>query len=326
MTESFSPLLAHAMVPCIGFKTANNKTLTVSAKSWIKAQEMIKDVDITNGKETSKNNVVQCSGFTTASKKPLSVSASAWKKAEALVQENDDLVSKELSGFSNNNDIAQEKIVNDCDIKLVQCSGFATASKKPLSVSASAWKKAEALVKQNDDLVSKELRESSNNNDITEKTIVEFDCNFAGNSKIPTSCTKDKDFHKENISAKSFSFFTPKSDGNRVPQAHSEKLKGTSGENNKPFFNTSVKGKRRNSVYKPPRRKLPLHDANVNLLPKFENDDTRFLCSDTNKENPLKNEALVCHKTKLGMKQDQESQILVSDESLLRALAMFEGV
>ena len=244
----------------IGFTTASSKPLTFSSNSLQKARLLLDDVHKSRELETESNcsNLDETSEvlFKTASNKPLSISSNALKKANAILTTVHDTPSMDLlynkpSPFDINNLNSSHK------------GDFMTASRRSVTISASAWKKGQKLISGFKD------NESSSSSEVTPQL----------NVNCPT---------KRTVSSRRFSL-------------------GATSNVSSPLFK-SVKAKRRNSLYKPPRKREPLQDSSANIT------NAKLSCN------------AMINKRHLGLKQDQESQIFVSDESMLRAMALFEKV
>lgn len=149
--------------------------------------------------------------------------------------------------------------------------GFKTASNRSLTVSNAAWNKGQKLISS---FQTEDCSVPSRKND---------------NSTNQTSLSDLNNKNKSFASNKRFSF------------------NGTSSVTS-PLFKP-VKAKRRNSLYKPPRKRMSLQE-----LSSSTNNNSNFI------------DGSLSGKRKLGLKHDQESQICVSDESLLKAVALFEDV
>ena len=277
----------------------------------------------------SHENKIQLSStvcFTTAGNKPLSVSSESLNRARSLLSEIDSTC---------------QQLPSEIPPKKVQLAGFKTASNKVISNSAAAFQKANRIMATLDDdntfkaslprsctssnqatvACHKMVCRDSVNNPMPEKpnSIVGFQT--AGNKPLKISASAWK-------KARSFMStvdHSPKSNENISCSSSESRLSVPSKpckkrlSLNESSFSSPVvkppKAKRRNSCYKPPRR-TPLKDIQTTLNVNNSNSKT---VKSFNSEPQT-----VLSKRQLGLKQDQESQIYLSDESLLKAMALFE--
>nr|CAB3262912.1 uncharacterized protein LOC100185089 [Phallusia mammillata] len=224
----------------------------------------------------------QTTGFISASKKPLTVSSEALAKAESIINDADKF------GFTNS-------------------TGFSTAGNKPLSISKQSWAKIQHIFHDEPKLqtdtpkptmVSSASAKAQNQNNLNH-----FKSGNAGSKTVADKIT-------------ACAVLTPTAKIlNAKPEISSERKPAT-------LFNSCMKAKRRNSSYKPPRRKICPTESST-LKPHSLADGGA-----NNKENMQQNVESNTHsaKRKLGMKPTYEDQINVSDESLLMAMELFENV
>ncbi|XP_002129592.2 uncharacterized protein LOC100185089 [Ciona intestinalis] len=287
----------------VGFKTASNKALTVSHKSFSRAnimmknhhQSIVKDASVAHPsttiiKEVSKTNsvtsrrfvpemaaatittafvsTVPAVSFTTASKKPLSVSSEALAKAQRLMEE--DLYGEKVSGESfmsmkpSEYHIAKPSTCTD-----ETCNQSFPAVKSTVVGFKTASHKnlsvSHAALEKAKHVVNKNGAEKEN-------------------SKDPATTPSDY--------ASNPSLFK-----------HS-------------FPGVCIKAMKGNSSYKPPRKKLIFPDRSTSdetSVPTHATNPSCFISL----SNPKKKQ--------LGVKFEQESQIFMSDESLLNALELLES-
>ena len=299
-----------------GFTTASNKPLKCSSEALEKAKLFFeKSIEESNDTTTVQNILgptVQC-GFRTASNKTMSISNRAFEKANLMFANLDKCMQitadRNLEG---NNKETPKKLaeidkthLNVLHTENTSCRsrtdsvGFKTASNKALSISSTAWKKGQNFMKA--------VEVPTNDMCFSPLT----------NDSQPAKATLSEllSAEKQNVNpALSRNFVSSNNPINRRLS-----FAGTSCHS--PLL-TTPKAKRRNSLYRPPRKRTPLLDLQNNV-PKPGNSDNHAQHSYTKNASF---DAKPSAKKQLGVKRDQENQIFVSDESLVKAVAMFEQV
>nr|XP_018668532.1 uncharacterized protein LOC100185089 isoform X2 [Ciona intestinalis] len=300
-----SPVIAGSTAQfTVGFKTASNKALTVSHESFSKANKMmnnhnqsiVKDTNVAHPsttiiKEVSKTNSVTSKRFVP-------------ETARATIN----------AGF----------------VRTVPAVSFITASNKPLSVSSEALAKAQRLIEE--DVCGEKVSGTS------------FMSMKASEYHIakPSTCAKEacnQSFPVVNSTVVGFKTASQKNLS--VSHAALEKAKHVIDENgaekenakysattpsdyapNPSLFKHSfpgvcIKAMKGNSSYKPPRKKL--------IYPKRSTspDESSVPAHATNPSSFTPSS--IPKKKQLGVKFEQESQIFMSDESLLNALELLES-
>ena len=242
--------------------------------------------------KTNNTELGEFSGFKTASNKTLSVSAQGMQKANLIFASlpNEEDVNQCTSKRQKEIDQGISKEVSSHSLTV----GFKTASNKSVTISSAAWKRGEEFMKTAVD-------ESTTEDQVLHKNIVAHHATTISNQNLQTN------LGSFNIGTNNY---------NSVPRNKRLSLPATSNINS-PLFKP-VKGKRRNSFYKPPRKK-PLQEVLINVP---VNSHSNVTPANVNSDSTEK----ISNKKQLGVRHDQENQIYVSDESLLKAMALFEQV
>ena len=310
--DSFSSLSFSESDNVIRFTTASRKSLQSSSESLRKAKLLLENLDKSEEPITSTNflpsaNMRQPTGFKTASNKPISMSNKSLERANSIFNslENGDASHKQ--SYLHHLEILSSQKVEACPTSSTICShqsfplGFKTASNKSMTISTAAWKKGQSFMQSVEEanLRSLQTLTPSKGGEATFR------------SQIFSETNKQLYANLRHLNANGIE-----------NECKNKRLSlPCSNVSSSPMFKPT-NAKRRNSFYKPPRKKPPLTDVDANVPSNSK------LHSDT-RSSQLKqvfNETLPAGKKQLGVRHDQENQIFVSDESLLKAMALFEQV